>query len=180
MIQDSGERREFSTGAVRDIDESKGRCDLLPLDIVEDLVTANGEFTSIAKFLETGGENYIHECIAKFSEGVYGNSVCTAILEVSKHFADGAKKYGEHNWEKGIPCHSYVDSAVRHLIKYCRGDSDEPHDRAFVWNLLCLLWTMKHKPELNDLPFNTATLTIEEGVVSYENDTESCTTYTGA
>ena len=31
---DSGNRREFDTGAVRDIQEGKGRCDLLPLDIV--------------------------------------------------------------------------------------------------------------------------------------------------
>ena len=30
-IKDSGARTEFSTGAVRDIQEGKGRCDLLPL-----------------------------------------------------------------------------------------------------------------------------------------------------
>ena len=29
-LQDSGERREFETGAVRDMAEGKGRCDLLP------------------------------------------------------------------------------------------------------------------------------------------------------
>ena len=34
MIKDSGERREFQSGAVRDIQEGKGRCDLLPLDVV--------------------------------------------------------------------------------------------------------------------------------------------------
>ncbi len=34
MIKDSGERRKFETGAVRDIQKGKGRCDLLPLDIV--------------------------------------------------------------------------------------------------------------------------------------------------
>ena len=33
-IKDSGERREFLSGAVRDIQEGKGRCDLLPLDII--------------------------------------------------------------------------------------------------------------------------------------------------
>ena len=30
MLQDSGNRREFETGAVRDMSEGKGRCDLLP------------------------------------------------------------------------------------------------------------------------------------------------------
>lgn len=29
-LQDSGNRREFDTGAVRDMQEGKGRCDLLP------------------------------------------------------------------------------------------------------------------------------------------------------
>lgn len=29
-IKDSGNRTEFSTGAVRDMHEGKGRCDLLP------------------------------------------------------------------------------------------------------------------------------------------------------
>lgn len=30
-IKDSGTRREFASGAVRDIQEGKGRCDLLPV-----------------------------------------------------------------------------------------------------------------------------------------------------
>ena len=31
MIKDSGNRREFESGAVRDMAEGKGRCDLMPL-----------------------------------------------------------------------------------------------------------------------------------------------------
>ena len=33
-IKDSGERSEFATGAVRDIQKGKGRCDLMPLDVI--------------------------------------------------------------------------------------------------------------------------------------------------
>lgn len=36
-LKDSGKRREFKTGAVRDICKGKGRCDLLPLDVVGNL-----------------------------------------------------------------------------------------------------------------------------------------------
>ena len=61
-------------------------------------------------------------------------------LEVSKHYEQGALKYGEYNWQKGIPYNSYIDSAVRHLLKYIDGQKDEPHQRAFTWNILCLLW----------------------------------------
>jgi hypothetical protein len=32
-----------------------------------------------------------------------------------------------------------------------RGDEDEPHDRAFVWNLVGAIWTMENKPEFNDI-----------------------------
>ena len=77
------------------------------------------------------------------------NEQC-AFLEVAKHFEEGAKKYGEDNWQKGIPTHCYIDSAVRHYLKWLRGDNDEPHDRAFVWNILCCIWTCIHKPKLND------------------------------
>lgn len=39
------------------------------------------------------------------------------IMEVSKHCEEGALKYGEHNVDKGIPLHSLLDSASRHLAK---------------------------------------------------------------
>lgn len=108
-IKDSGERTEFASGAVRDMHEGKGRCDLLPL---------------------------------------------TAIIELSKHCEEGALKYGEHNIDKGIPQHSLVDSGMRHLIKYMRGDQDENHLRAACWNLMWALNQSVEKPELNDLLWN--------------------------
>ena len=72
------------------------------------------------------------------------------MLEVSVHFEEGAKKYGDNNWRRGIPTHCYVDSAVRHYLKWIRDDNDEHHDRAFAWNILCCIWTCKNMPELND------------------------------
>lgn len=49
-----------------------------------------------------------------------------ALIEVSKHCEEGALKYGERNCEKGIPIHSLIDSAFRHLAKYMMGMKDEP------------------------------------------------------
>jgi hypothetical protein len=77
----------------------------------------------------------------------------TLVLEASKQFEDGARKYAERNWENGIPLHCYIDSALRHYMKWKRGDRDEPHDRAFAWNILCAVWTQKHLPDMVDLPF---------------------------
>ena len=105
-IKDSGQRSEFSTGAVRDMSEGKGRMDLLPWN---------------------------------------------AIMEVSKHCEEGAKKYGENNVDKGIPMHSLADSAMRHMAKFIAGHKDEDHLRAAAWNILWALEFREMMPELNDL-----------------------------
>ena len=38
-ILDSGERRQFASGACRDIADGKGRCDLLPLDVIAQYIS---------------------------------------------------------------------------------------------------------------------------------------------
>lgn len=166
MIQDSGNRREFSTGAVRDIAEGKGRCDLLPLSVVAEL-SHSSVLKDIALFLDTGETQYIYHCLTDFCNNMFGG-IATAMLEVSIHYEEGAKKYAERNWEVGLPCHSFIDSGVRHYLKHIRGDKDEPHDRAFVWNMMGLLWTLKYKPELNDLP-----TPVKKIVVSVEEETNN-------
>lgn len=72
------------------------------------------------------------------------------IMEVSKHCEEGALKYGEHNVDKGIPLHSLLDSAARHLAKYMVGMDDEDHLRAACWNLLWALNQRVTHPELDD------------------------------
>lgn len=78
----------------------------------------------------------------------------SALIELSKHCEDGAEKYGEHNVDKGIPQHSLCDSAMRHLVKYMRGDRDEDHLRAAAWNIMWALDQTVTHPELNDLVWN--------------------------
>ena len=82
-----------------------------------------------------------------------------AIMEVSKHCENGAKKYGEHNVDKGIPTSSLCDSAARHLAKYLDGWTDESHLLAAAWNLLWALQMHIKHPEVVDTPWrqeNTA------------------------
>ena len=75
-----------------------------------------------------------------------------ALVEVSKHCEEGALKYGERNCEKGIPIHSLINSAFRHLAKYMMGMKDEPHLRAAAWNILFALYMEIKHPELQDIP----------------------------
>lgn len=106
-LHDSGDRREFNTGAVRDMAEGKGRFDLLP---------------------------------------------ACAIMRLARHYEAGASKYDARNWEKGIPISVMIDSALRHLMKYMDGQTDEDHLVAATWNLMGAMWMEEKKPELQDLP----------------------------
>ena len=151
MLKDSGARREFTTGAVRDIAEGKGRCDLLPLGIIANH-TDDAILKDIESYIRKSDKDYLWETIKCFCGEVYGG-LYTGLLEVSKQYEDGAKKYSERNWENGMPVHCFLDSGVRHYLKYKRGDTDEPHDRAFIWNMLGAIWTHDNKPELIDLLF---------------------------
>ena len=76
-------------------------------------------------------------------EGIFPD-VCTMILEVSIHMEEGAEKYGANNWRKGIPGRCYFDSALRHYLKWFRGDNDERHDSAVAWNVMCLIWELRN------------------------------------
>lgn len=75
-----------------------------------------------------------------------------AIHDVAKHCEEGAIKYGERNVDLGLPQHSFIDSAFRHLKKYWTGETDEPHLRAAAWNILWALEQETTHPELVDVP----------------------------
>lgn len=83
-----------------------------------------------------------------------------ALIRVSKHMEDaiasdpetGIPHYPERNWEKGIPMHSMIDSAFRHLAKYVDGQTDEDHLCAAATNLLMAMWTEEKKPDMQDIP----------------------------
>jgi len=145
-IQDTGDRTEFETGAVRDMHEGKGRCDLLPLDIISHWLNDN-VIGWVSAFTKTNDVNCLYQALDCFDDNKHEKP--TLVLELAKHFEEGAKKYGENNWQKGIPANVYIDSAIRHYLKFLRGDTDERHDRAVVWNIVCCIWTCKYKPELN-------------------------------
>ena len=128
MIKDSGNRREFETGAVRDVQEGKGRFDLMPW---------------------------------------------AALMEVAKHCENGAKKYGEHNVDKGLPTSSFMDSAIRHLAKYIDGWTDEPHLISAAWNILWAIQTEIKHPELKNVPWKESSIA-EAIFTKLNNDSKEC------
>lgn len=75
-----------------------------------------------------------------------------SIIRVSKHMENSLSNYPERNWEKGLPMHTMVDSAFRHLAKYMDGHTDEDHLCAAAVNLLMAMWIEEKMPEMQDIP----------------------------
>ena len=169
MIKDSGERRTFGTGAVRDCASGKGRFDLMPLDVIHARVDSTFLWF-ISRYMETGDDaNLVHA--TEFIMDEFFANRWTALLALAKHFENGAIKYTPDNWKKGIDTRSYVDSMVRHYCKHMAGYDDEPHHVACLWNLICCIWTLEHKPELNSFPTKVRCVETD----CYYNDDAVCT-----
>ena len=90
-----------------------------------------------------------------------------ALIRVSKHMEDALTHYPERNWEKGLPMHSMVDSAFRHLAKYMCGMTDEDHLCAAATNLLMVMWMEENKPDMQDIPSRSP-----EKAPSLDSDTQ--------
>ena len=169
-IKDSGARTEFKTGAVRDIQEGKGRMDLLPARAlhfmyqvmpvkIQELCPAsyrdsmNLGFISLFQYMQDYEDIFLAEACWYFLNAIelqwaeiVGGYICckippTGVTEVAKIFEAGAEKYEPRNWEKGIPLSRLLDSGLRHLFRAMRKDDDEPHLPMGCWNLLCMLET---------------------------------------
>lgn len=161
-IQDSGERQEFATGAVRDIQKGKGRFDLVPLDVAARIFAApfneledddaDPILLCIGNYQNDKDIVWIYSALGWVAKRIFpvGDnfkaSVANMLLEVAIHYEEGAEKYEPNNWRKGIPVERYLDSGTRHYMKWLRGDEDEPHNRAVPWNLICLIWEAEFSP----------------------------------
>lgn len=94
----------------------------------------------------------------------------SALIRVSRHMEDairpdplsGVPHYPERNWEKGLPMHTMIDSAFRHLAKYVDGWMDEDHLCAAATNLLMAMWMEDHRPGMQDIPAILEKLRVED------------------
>ena len=68
---------------------------------------------------------------------------------VARTCAEGAEKYGDWNWEAGMPVHDLLNHALRHVYRYLAGDRSEPHLPHAAWGLLAAIHSEQLWPELN-------------------------------
>lgn len=51
-----------------------------------------------------------------------------ATIGLAEVLTKNLKKYGRHNWQKGLPWTEVVDSLQRHVLKFLDGEDIDPED----------------------------------------------------
>jgi len=182
-LKDSGAREKMATGSQRDSRAGKGRFDLLPGRALTSftanacpqalLPTATSALRGAFRLL-LGDPQAFHDVVrdlfdhmescnadgtATFSPSG-GGVPAAALFRVARIYEAGAAKYDQRNWELGQPLGRYLDSGIRHIVSYLRGDRDEDHIAQAAWNFLCYEETRLRIVEgllpadLDDLPWN--------------------------
>jgi hypothetical protein len=96
---------------------------------------------------------------AKFGTGAIRSDTCEefrydlvspiGLREVARACAEGAAKYSDYNWERGMPVHDLLNHAIAHVYQYLAGDRREPHLGHAAWNLLAAIHSEELWPHLN-------------------------------
>lgn len=65
------------------------------------------------------------------------------IENLGRHYGEGAKKYAERNWEKGMSFSRCYASAMRHMLAFWSGEDNDaetgsPHVIAAAWNMAAI------------------------------------------
>ena len=68
---------------------------------------------------------------------------------VARTCAEGAAKYSDYNWERGMPVGDLLNHALRHIYRYLAGDRSEDHLPHAAWGLLAAIHSEALWPELN-------------------------------
>jgi len=95
---------------------------------------------------------------ASAGKGAYELLPFFALDRDAKLYERGAAKYGKDNWTKGAPFSRTLQSALRHLCQYMRGDRAEDHLAACRWGLAAVMHYEEMiargllPKELDDLP----------------------------
>lgn len=79
------------------------------------------------------------------------------LRRIAETYAEGAKKYGDNNWQKGMPASDTMNHAIRHLNLWLSGDKTEDHLAHAAWNLIAIMHFEELKPECIDVPTRRTT-----------------------
>lgn len=68
------------------------------------------------------------------------------LRRLAETYAEGSQKYGDHNWQKGIPTSDLMNHAIRHIYIWLGGDRSEDHLAHAAWNLFAAMHFDEQEP----------------------------------
>jgi hypothetical protein len=68
---------------------------------------------------------------------------------LAKTYAEGARKYSDNNWLRGMPISDLLNHAIRHQYLYLSGDRSEDHLAHAAWGLFAAMHSEEKWPHLN-------------------------------
>ncbi len=89
-----------------------------------------------------------------------------ALKRIAIHYTNGAKKYDDNNWKKGIPTERFIESACRHWSQYLLGEKDEDHLSATVFNIFGIIYN--EEKDLSDTAKDDIDLATDKEVLKEE------------
>jgi hypothetical protein len=121
VVLDSGVREEYPNGFVRDTEE--GKEDFVRLFSDPKIHAAITKEPRLLDFLATEGAHLVPP---------------EMLIRWAVHMHKGAQKYGEANWRQArgvVAVARFCRSFCRHSVKWLRGDRDEDHAVAIMFNV---------------------------------------------
>ena len=134
------DRETFASGAVRD--KVDYRYDLMSPVVFQRYM--NEDIYMLASRLwelhtvEHVRKEHVRDMFCRLNDIVQQRSGCIPHL-YAQALHESASKYGERNWEQGIPEANLVNHALFHLFKLNEGDTSENHLSHLVWNVMTII-----------------------------------------
>jgi len=117
-----------------------------------------GTTEDVNKYFEQSSTSKTGEPMKTFESGAVRGTGCmnarydlinpVALRRLAETYAEGAKKYGDSNWQKGIPSPDLLNHAITHIEAWRNGDTSEDHLAHAAWNLCTLMYTEERLPKL--------------------------------
>jgi len=124
----------FDSGAVRGITNT--RFDLCSKYVIRFLIH-DSKYVSLAEMLRNE-HNTVHELVTALCDAC-GMMKHEVLVKYAEALHEGAEKYGDRNWEKGIPESNLVNHAIGHIVMIEAGDTSEDHVAHLIWNVLTFI-----------------------------------------
>jgi hypothetical protein len=134
------------------------------------------------KCLSCGNAPTNQENVERFATGaVRGTDVkgrydlipLVGLRRLAETCAEGARKYGENNWAKGIPSSNLLNHTLAHIANYLDGDRTEDHLAHAAWGIFCTMHNEERRPDVHFPPPPMTREEVREVMKEYEVATSS-------